>query len=455
MTVQKGSTSLSGTTTDVTISSVDISKSYVIFSARNASGANAQYATAQLINGTTLRFTREDNTGTLEIEWFVITDPLATVQRGTTAIGSGNTTETQAISSVDLSKSFITISHRTNESNINNDHRAHYIAKFNSNTEIEFERGESGAAGTVAWEVVTISDAVVQHGVNSVSGSSGNQAITAVDLDHAFVIAPNTTTVSNLESRHVRTSFNSTTQIDFNRVATSGTPKVGWFVVECERYNVQPVTSGNVTTQTVNVSITSVDTDKAFTVGTSQNNGTGTSNANSKYTLSITSATNWRRQKESTNQPTHVDGFVVEVNEPTSEQWQAQGNGEVTDDGGADITRRGFVVSTSPITDPGNVDPDTLGLTVVDESGTFGETAFDLLLSDLDPDTTYYTRAFAENSGGFSYGAQVDFETSAVDPDPITKVKVAGTFIPIAPKVKIGGTFVEKTSKVKVGGTFI
>ena len=39
--------------------------------------------------------------------------------------------------------------------------------------------------------------------------------------------------------------------------------------------------------------------------------------------------------------------------------------------------------------------------------------------------------------------------------DPITKVKVSGTFVPIAPKVKIGGTFVEKTSKVKVGGTFV
>ena len=40
------------------------------------------------------------------------------------------------------------------------------------------------------------------------------------------------------------------------------------------------------------------------------------------------------------------------------------------------------------------------------------------------------------------------------DPDPITKVKVAGTFVPIAPKVKLSGTFVEKTPQIKQGGSF-
>ena len=46
------------------------------------------------------------------------------------------------------------------------------------------------------------------------------------------------------------------------------------------------------------------------------------------------------------------------------------------------------------------------------------------------------------------------YEVAASD-DPITKVKVSGTFVPVAPKVKLSGTFVEKTSKVKVGGTFV
>lgn len=53
------------------------------------------------------------------------------------------------------------------------------------------------------------------------------------------------------------------------------------------------------------------------------------------------------------------------------------------------------------------------------------------------------------------YSIYATYEAAASDPDPITKVKIAGTFVPITPKVKINGTFVEKTSKVKVGGTFV
>lgn len=60
----------------------------------------------------------------------------------------------------------------------------------------------------------------------------------------------------------------------------------------------------------------------------------------------------------------------------------ATGNGEVTDDGGADITRRGFVFGTTSAADPGNVSPEdqTEYEYFVAESGTFGEEAFDLTL---------------------------------------------------------------------------
>ena len=53
------------------------------------------------------------------------------------------------------------------------------------------------------------------------------------------------------------------------------------------------------------------------------------------------------------------------------------------------------------------------------------------------------------------YSIYATYEASGdPDPDPITKVKVAGTFVPIAPKVKLSGTFVEKTPQIKQGGSF-
>src|SRR5690606_12344283 len=83
----------------------------------------------------------------------------------------------------------------------------------------------------------------------------------------------------------------------------------------------------------------------------------------------------------------------------------ATGNGEVTNDGGADIIRRGFVRSTSPISDPGDVDPDTLGLTVIDETGTFGEGEFDLPLGGSPVIESYY---FDGHNGYFPVGAWIN-----------------------------------------------
>jgi hypothetical protein len=76
---------------------------------------------------------------------------------------------------------------------------------------------------------------------------------------------------------------------------------------------------------------------------------------------------------------------------------------EVTDDGGANITERGVVYST------------TSGPTVDDSkvpvSGTTG--TFNADLTGLASETQYFLRAFATNSAGTSYGSEIDFTTTA------------------------------------------
>ncbi len=75
--------------------------------------------------------------------------------------------------------------------------------------------------------------------------------------------------------------------------------------------------------------------------------------------------------------------------------------GNVTEDGGAEVTERGVVYST-------NQSPTTEDSKVASGSG-LGE--FTCNLTDLQDGTTYYARAYAINKKGISYGEEVSFTT--------------------------------------------
>jgi len=77
------------------------------------------------------------------------------------------------------------------------------------------------------------------------------------------------------------------------------------------------------------------------------------------------------------------------------------GGGNVTSSGGAAVTARGIAYGTSQ-------NPTIAGSTVAAGSGTGSFTAN---MTGLQPGTTYYVRAYATNSAGTAYGAQVSFTT--------------------------------------------
>lgn len=83
-------------------------------------------------------------------------------------------------------------------------------------------------------------------------------------------------------------------------------------------------------------------------------------------------------------------------------QTSALSGGNVTSDGGSAITARGVCWSTGE-------NPTTANETnaVSGTLGTFGTT-----ISNLQPGTTYYVRAYAINSVGTAYGNQITFTTS-------------------------------------------
>ena len=90
----------------------------------------------------------------------------------------------------------------------------------------------------------------------------------------------------------------------------------------------------------------------------------------------------------------------------------------VTNDGGGDITERGFVYSST------SQYPTTASATKV-TSGT-GTGAFSSTIDGLTPSTKYYVRAYAKNSSGTAYGGQAIFTTSDL-PTSVTLPTVTTT----------------------------
>ena len=108
---------------------------------------------------------------------------------------------------------------------------------------------------------------------------------------------------------------------------------------------------------------------------------------------------------------------VVTNNTSNMTATTADCNGNVTSDGGATVTHRGFYYGTSP-------NPETTsGSKKTDYN--IGTGAFTCTLTDLAPNTTYYVKAYATNSVGTSYGEQKTFTTTSVVAPIVTTSSVS------------------------------
>jgi uncharacterized protein YkuJ len=83
-------------------------------------------------------------------------------------------------------------------------------------------------------------------------------------------------------------------------------------------------------------------------------------------------------------------------------------NGEIVSTGGESLFNRGFAYSTDPTF--------ATGVSSTSESGSYGAGTYSLSVSNLALGTTYYVRAFAENSIGIGTSANESFSTTAVLP---------------------------------------
>lgn len=118
-------------------------------------------------------------------------------------------------------------------------------------------------------------------------------------------------------------------------------------------------------------------------------------------------------------------------------------SGQVVSDGGAAITERGFVIglATAPTTTPA-----AGGFKITDAAATTGQ--FTGTFTGLQPNTVYYTRAYAINAMGTAYGSEVVFTTPPALPATVTTNQndpvFGGTII-------CSGTSTTLTSSTSVG----
>lgn len=90
----------------------------------------------------------------------------------------------------------------------------------------------------------------------------------------------------------------------------------------------------------------------------------------------------------------------------------AVGNGTVVDDNATTVTKRGFVYSTTSHSNPGDISPAGSEYeSEVNDTGTFTEIPYTKAITGLSNNTTYYVRAYCQNSIGYGYGDEVSFIT--------------------------------------------
>jgi hypothetical protein len=106
--------------------------------------------------------------------------------------------------------------------------------------------------------------------------------------------------------------------------------------------------------------------------------------------------------------PSYVIPTVTTQAVSSIDYTSATGNGNITDTGGEDASKRGICYSKT-------TNPPTVSDSIVEETGTYGTGAFTESLTGLDSGAFYYVRAYAYNSAGYGYGSTVTF-TSLTQP---------------------------------------
>jgi hypothetical protein len=246
--VQSGTTvnTTNGTQT-IAISSVDITKSFLIFQVRS-SGDRPVNTTVRgrLASATTIQFERSTNEGAplaINIQWYVATfGSGVVVQRGTTTL-SALTVNVPVTAVASMSQAFVVWSMTPNPTELEHGSDDAIAGDLTTTSNLQF-RTNDPSGHVVWWQVVEFTnpaDINVQRGtVSTMTGATLSATATlgtAVDVSRTFVLAGFRTVGlgTDIGARMVRAQLTGPTTIAFDR-GISGSPddmnEISWQAVE-------------------------------------------------------------------------------------------------------------------------------------------------------------------------------------------------------------------------------
>ena len=248
--VQSGTLTISGatSTTPVTISSIDTTKSVLIFQTRsNSTEAGTSEVRGRLASSTSIEFVRvTDNTpaAAVDIQWYLATFASGVfVQRGETT-QSGTTTNVAITSVTSMSQAFVLYSKTPVSSDGSWGGDDAVAGELTSATQLTFRANTLNAGHNIAWQVVQFTNGATDINVQKGTASMVSGALTAtatlspaVNVNTTFVLAGIRTTdgtVTDIGARMVKAVLTNSTTITFERsiAGTSDISEIVWQAVE-------------------------------------------------------------------------------------------------------------------------------------------------------------------------------------------------------------------------------
>ena len=298
-TLQKGSTtSTANGTRTVTITAVNTSRAFLIFTSRsNLNRPVVSQIGGRIASATTIEFIRNTNEAspvTVTIEWTVVEYNCGVnVQRGSFAF-SATPTDVTITPVNSTAAAFVIWSKTPNATDAASSNNDPTLGELTSTSNVQFRMDSPDSTHTVYWQVVEFTDATkinVQRGLTSLTGAATSTTATlgtAVSTTKAFVLVGGRSSPpgNDISSAMVRGRLTDATTVTLDRSTSSfDVTEIGWQVIELK--DGSSVQSGSTnfptSTATVTASISAVTTARTSVFASNQS-GAGQTAGRTSYT---------------------------------------------------------------------------------------------------------------------------------------------------------------------------
>jgi len=381
-------------------------------------------------NYTKIKATRQlaDNDIT-KAEWQVVYGDEFNVQSGIIDCNDLTTEVLQGIDEVDLLKSFIVHTNYTSDERAS---KAFFMADFSSSEEISFSRGngEAGDINSIRWYVVEWDGATVNEYAAELDEDTVVIEIDEVNPVKAFLVSSYSELGYDTSFSFTRGDIVSSGEVSFTRGGIGNSQSIGFFTVEHPDFNIyhDSVSTSGVETFAILDDLVSVNRCFMYTPQI----GNAYSTVDGFGTMFCGFNTHNLRQDGEDSVVTiergslggelyasySVVGYATSLLTITTGDYtdktyfSIKAHGNITDDGGFDVSRRGFCYIRSDSGVP------TVDDYVVYEDGTFEAGEYSLDITGLNPSRTYRLRAYAVTMFDIGYGNTI---TISIDSVPMSE----------------------------------